>query len=227
VLGGYCVAAFIAFEMAQQLRLDGETVEQLLLVHPQLPAYPLALLRFVQVTGALRRKSLDEQLVTFGRGYNRLKRFHELSRSSLHERICFLRRKVEKLCGWSETVSVAGPSTSSRNGHASHHREPTTAYPWAAAAYRPKRYSDRAVLFCSDNALATAVKTVREWRRIIPGATVHVLPGHHVDLVTSNAEMLAGSLRAALEGTPAEDEKWESTEAIKRDAAVIADCLEN
>jgi hypothetical protein len=81
---------------------------------------------------------------------------------------------------------------------ARHSRDLTAAYPWCAAKYRPRRYDGRVALFCCDHPMMTVRSKLRAWRRLVPNATVQVVPGEHLDVVTSNAAHLAAHLRNAL-----------------------------
>ena len=194
-LGGFCIGAFVAFEIAQRLRAEGETVEQLLMVDPQLPAFLGGLRAVIEWTSTRRPASIDAQMARFMMGYRRWYRVCELWRASLRDKLHFL---------------TGGRGRSSIRENGERHRAPqqtsaatgrdlTAAYPWCAAKYRPKRYDGRAALFLCDNPMMSVKSKLRSWRRLAPNATVQVLPGEHLDLVTSDAKNLAENLRAALE----------------------------
>lgn len=197
LLGGFCIGAFVALEIAQRLRAEGEIVEQLVIVDPQLPSFLGWLRRLIEFVSALRRDSMEDRLAKFMSGYRRWYRICELWHGSLADKLRFVTRRpargsVEK--NPVRPVRLADAPLSTRRNH-----DLTAAYPWCAAKYRPRSYGGRATLFCCDNVMMSAKRKLRAWRRLVPNATLHLMPGEHLDLVTSNADKLATHLRAALD----------------------------
>jgi len=193
VLGGFCIAGVIALEMAQRLEAEGEQVELLVLADPPMPAFLKSARAVIEKTNSLRRDDLDSKLNTFFAAYRRLYRLRELWSADLRDKVRFISGKIsgaKKPAPEQESAPACG-------------RDLRAAYLWSAAGYRPRKYRGAALLFCCDSTMVRLHTKIRAWQRLLPDATMHIMPGEHLDLVTTHAAALAHQLRASLDTTAA------------------------
>ena len=183
-IGGHSVGAFVAFEMAQQLRADHHEVGLLALLDPFAPM-----------------ASSDDYAVAIA------ERFDSAGFKSLHSD---LKRKLYWLRqGWSDAVlhrckSAACALLGYLNlplpvALQSFYMEQVVfgrIYREAYARYRPRPYMGRAVYFASDDER----ERISAWAALVPtGLEVYSVPGDHLTmLVEPNVAHLAEALREVL-----------------------------
>jgi len=223
-LVGYRPACYVALELAQQLEAAGEEVSLVAMIDPGRPrrrillsqavvaalARPLGVGTKRQVDAFLWMLGLFHQLQAL-RGYAlgraggaapmdgedpSILRLREEVQS---RRRALLRESSVKTGGW-ELVGEEGDL--SRWSRAERHEDQFGRYSWATAAYRPRPYRGRVVMFWSRDAAevpTTAPKTVAWWRRFLSDIESHYVPGDHASSVTRYADVLAAELRRCLD----------------------------
>ncbi len=173
LLGGFCNGAVIAFEMAQQLHAQGETVDLLALIEPGVAPFSLRFSRrLVQALCRPLRIPLDKQLDYF------LRMRH------------FIRWAFPKY--WGKL-----PLYPSRQAL---RQDETGIYSWVAADYRHREYPGKVTFLWasgkreSRRALWGQVNTQGEY-----GGESYTIPGNHFDLIMDNLHLTAAQLRECLE----------------------------
>ncbi|HWN93879.1 MAG TPA: amino acid adenylation domain-containing protein [Methylomirabilota bacterium] len=200
LLGGFCIGALVAYEMACRLDAAGEKVPFVALIDPQLPS---ALLRgtCLAVKKLARRRGLTvrEKTRLFARGHRILYRLREEWNSPLREKARFAVGKARRLLtGASQFTAI--PETASVNGVADSvdEQDILSKFHWIISSYNPPRYSGPVTIFLTDEQEAFAPFLERKWSKIAPRAEVHHIAGKHLGAITTNVEVLTGKLDECL-----------------------------
>ncbi len=187
LLAGFCVGGMVAFEMAQQLRHQGEEVAFLGLLQASVPGFP--------GTPAQRRYMERQRMSYLGRTMldfllMRLSPLHQ--RRPREQRQQVLDRFAKLLTGWVGTSSHLPELTQETNGR-------------AMQVYRPAMYDGALHIFLAEDCFESAGITPaldprRAWASLARGGAVTtVVPGDHVTMLTqAPARSLAEAIRAAL-----------------------------
>lgn len=175
LLGGFCNGGVIAFEMAQQLRAQGQVVDLLALLEPGVAPLSLRLSRaFIRGTGALLQRSSEMQLNWFLRLRQILRYF-------------FL--------GNGGNLPLFPPVDVLR-------QDETGIYAWVAAGYLHREYAGKVVFFWasekrdSRRALWGKVNTGEK-----SGSEFFVIPGGHFGMIDEHLAFLSAHLKMCLEKT--------------------------
>ncbi len=197
LLGGYCNGGLIAYEMAQQLRRRGVTVECVLMVDAR--AYNAPLLRTWQMASAIAkvfRLPQSAQLALF----RRMRWWREDIRQAGLPR--FLARKVARLAG---SPGGAAPATGAVAAEVVDDAAAEIGGLWPAyharvTLYVPDRYSGRVVLFRSSHVDQRPPGTWDAgWTPVASNFEVHRTPGNHRECLTTYAGELARAMRPYLD----------------------------
>ena len=209
VIGGFCVAGLIAYELAQQLRASGEEVEMLLIIDAAPDDRVFRNARSLSVAfGKTFGWNDDAQMAHFERwvvSRARLELWRKLSwrkqgrviarrisnRIASLGRIFRLRRQVQK-----------SPASETMSG-----RDMPSLFLWASARYRPQPYDSAVALLLSDDVLCSVDNVARAWKQLAPDLTIHPLKGSHLECITAHVDNLADTIERCLEATPASREK--------------------
>ncbi len=184
ILGGFCVSALVALEMAQQLTRAGEQVELLVLLDPPRPGALRWLRRWSRIASTFRDGGEQAQVAQFFHGFGRVFRVRELWSQNAMQKLGWLKSRVHR--------RPAAPSQESGTADAA------GAYLWAAAGFRPPRYMHRAAIICCDAVMGSATSRFRRWRRFLPHVAEHVVHCAHLELVTTRSAEIATFMRAVL-----------------------------
>jgi thioesterase domain-containing protein/acyl carrier protein len=185
-LGGFCLGAVVAYEVARQLTMHGQDVGQLVLIEP-LNHFQSARVRFV--TGLRRMISR----VSF--------RFSELRRLGIGEFPPYARSRWEDLkrllTGMLYRISARFQFLKRQS------RLPDLEQILllAASSYKPKTLGCPTVIFrCRDYSIRSAGDPYFGWRELLTGrCETYEVPGDHFGMFSeSNAKVLADQLRACL-----------------------------
>ena len=184
-IGGVCLGGVIAFEMAQQLRAQGQQVCLLLLIDSDYPAIPEHLhCRSRWLTsldshlGEVLRLPVPEQLTY-------LITHTGIAAQKIATR--WLPRRLREKNESSLTRAINRVIHSHFN---------------AAINYTPKSYPGKVTLFCSSHRSTRSYEDRRlAWSKVATaGLEVHLVPGDHMSMMEEpNVQILAGLLRACLE----------------------------
>ena len=173
LLGGFCNGGVIAFEMAQQLRAQGEVVDLLALIEPGVAPFSLRFSRqLIEALGRVLRLPPDRQLDWF------LRMRH------------FLRWSFPR--NWGQ-LPFFPPRNALRE-------DETGVYSWVAAAYQHRQYPGKVTFFWasikrnSRRALWGEVNTRGE-----QDGESYVIPGEHFDLILDHLHLTAAQLKPCVE----------------------------
>lgn len=208
LLGGYCFGGWVAFEIAQRLQAQGETVNLLALVQrsgtdPVYQRYQPAIAKLSR-----QRQQLASRWHTHQRHLSQLNWTEQLQYSGeLTARV--LRRVVAKLSGGkitSSTQSKLQPKNTklqpkSANEAAEQRIQVIETLDIAMENYKPDPYSGQAVLFFArEGNLRSWLFPRAGWGKLLTGKiAIHNLPGnHHTVLEEPQVQALAEKLKKHL-----------------------------
>ncbi len=195
MLAGFCIGGVVAFEIARQLRAQGEEVAFLGLIDTA--AYQSwSLNRFVtNGLSALLGRNHDRRLADFARRNNRYERLRMVWAMPAKEGWAVVRGWIGRWFGNAAAALPSHPVESEKTKS----RDVTSAYLWAAGGYRLRGY-DRAIdCFLSDEMAGEASDAVRPWRRVAAGGLrIHRVPGRHLEAITTHIGALAAAMAAAV-----------------------------
>ncbi len=189
-LAGFCNSGVVAFEVARQLQAAGEAIACLVLIEAQVPSRALILLRrVVRLCGWLLRRDHDRQLRQLGAWSNRLERWRAVRGLPLAE-------QLRAVWGKAARLSQRAPPSAGEGGPApAAGRDPMDVSLWSLAGYRPGHYPGAVTLIT-----AAGTDHRREgherWRRHCAHLTTITVPGRHLEIITTQAPVLAAALRA-------------------------------
>lgn len=191
LLGGFCGGSLIAYEMAQQLRAQGQDVDLLVLIDPM--AGPIRSLRIIgaviRSVGHLLRVRPDQQVDWF-------------------LRLRYVSRVVRRACD-ENTEHVEGLMRRWRAEHARRfslipaaaalRQDWMAVFAWAVSGYRPRDYPGKITyLYARENPDSRMLwwgKATHESDNVV----IHAIPGTHTTCRTDHLRDLAQHLRACLE----------------------------
>ncbi|MBV9342744.1 MAG: non-ribosomal peptide synthetase, partial [Acidobacteria bacterium] len=188
-LGGWCGDGLIAYEVARQLRAQGQKVELLALFEVSSPT------RFENMSHAARIELLVRRL---GFHFTNLRRLG-LTRSRSYLRRCFreLMRDIERL-KWRTVYDLRKRL---RHGRLADLEQILYV---AASAYQPQPYEGRITLFfCTERAPETGCDGQFGWGKLAAGGLeVYEIPGNHKTIfLEPNVDILAAALSTCLPKT--------------------------
>jgi amino acid adenylation domain-containing protein len=180
LLGGFCIGALVAYEMARQLYAQGEQVDNLVLIDPvYLHVYYKLMRGLVNCIGDLVEASQDRQLKWF----LRLRHAYKLLRGQIQEYL--------------EDFSAIDPSIYTLFPSAYALRQDNIAmFSWLMKSYSYSPYPGKiTILKASEERLGGAWRIkAREEKNI----EVHVIPGTHISCRTIHIQGFAEALQRCL-----------------------------
>jgi thioesterase domain-containing protein len=194
-LGGYSFGGLMAFEMAQQLRRQGQGVALLALLDPARPRSALSPL--TPTRGFQEELRRHRHSLTSLAPYERPTYFLERVRGRLHAGATMLREQCTRIA-CEVLLSLRYPLPSSWRDFYT-----LDLYEQAIHAYHPHSYPGRMVLFLT---ATTAPKMQATWEPLgTGGVEVHVVPGDHKTILDEPhfaawATLLREHLRKSQEG---------------------------
>jgi thioesterase domain-containing protein len=204
LLGGFCIGALVAYEMARHLRDSGEEVPLVILIDPQLPSHLLRAHQWMaDLVGRKRRFSAQQKTKLFMKGYKALFRLREEWNAPLRDKTRFLGYVLKRLCGRKDSPAVTAPpagATSPVNDMPVKDEQDTLAkLLWMISAYRPPHYEAPVAMFLTDEQKEFTPFLPRKWRAVAPRLEVHRVPGRHLGAITTDVHQLAATLRDSLD----------------------------
>jgi amino acid adenylation domain-containing protein len=181
-LGGICLGGVVAYEMAQQLRANGEEVALLALIDSFVPGKTQYLRTRSQLAEYLDRH-LGETLMR--QGFARLK---YLARWTLNGGVL-----LSRALGWRDKSSLARATLRVAKVHTR-----------AVFSYQPKPYPGKITQFmCSDGAYRSYEDRRLAWSELGSGGfEIHIVPGDHLTMVEEpHVSILAEKLQICLDRT--------------------------
>jgi thioesterase domain-containing protein/acyl carrier protein len=178
LLGGYCIAASVALEIAQQLARQGETIKLLAMIDALRPCAMRAFLSRLRHASDRGRHMVDV--------IGQLMRLDSRTRASLVRRLA--RRTFRRADARDEL------STEERVYQSRRH------YVRLLHGYRPKAYDGEITLIVSEEFYR--LDRYMGWAGVATGGvTLHRLPGDHETLLTRHSKELARLLREHMESS--------------------------
>jgi amino acid adenylation domain-containing protein len=217
LIGGFCNGGLIAYEMAQQLRAEGETVEATVLVAA--PAYQgklRAAQRVVHTFGELAGAPFRRQAALNGRLRRIHHRWHEAGSDRWQNRIRGiaqelsegLRNLVLGLFSARPAQPQSPPDADPGADPGIHRITPQTMnrifrhLGLAIASYRPKPYDGRVLFFWPIGEADWQRRgAIRAWKRMARRLEVRYVPGNHMTCCTTHAQILGQHLRTAFKNS--------------------------
>jgi amino acid adenylation domain-containing protein len=186
-LGGFCIGAVVAYEVARQLMMAGQEVEQLVLLEPLNPLQSAP----VRFATALKRMSIR---VGF--------RFNELRQLGIDEFPVYARRRWKGVKCLFTDVAWRFSARSRFQNRKLHLPDLEKIFFFAASAYKPKPLRCPTVIFrCKDWPMLAAGDPYFGWREMLTGPSeTHEVPGDHAGIFREpNVKVLADKLRDCLQ----------------------------
>lgn len=216
VIGGFCVAGLIAYELAQQLRGIGEEVEMLLIIDaaPEDQVFRKAC-SLSMTLGKIFGWDERRQVAHFERWVARRSRLEHWRQLSFRKRARFIARRISKpfasLSRLFRSRRKSPPNPITPGTEAIGVRDVPSLFLWAAARYRPQPCQGAVALLLSDDVLCSVDNVARAWKQLARDLTIHPLKGSHLECITAHVDNLAETIERCLDTTPAAREKAATT----------------
>jgi len=217
-LGGFCLGALVAFEMSRRLKMEGETVDPLILIAPRPWSHRWFSRRRFGWAARLLMLKVDEELHIFARLTEVIPHWESQWRSYVDRAGHWLRRPA------SEKIDVivrktrrglrslarrsadpaAIPIDSSPPSRAvlarrKRHREAWTVYKRVNRTYVPGRYSGRVtILWPEGETRILPGYPDGLWRPLVRAVDLEIVRGGHVTCLTRYVEEIAATVKACL-----------------------------
>jgi pimeloyl-ACP methyl ester carboxylesterase len=199
LLGGYCIGASVAREMARQLMAEGETITQLVLIDPPLWNAPWFRLvwPWVNSIGDLLKWDLQRKIFYFDSYCVSFSRW--LRRPAKAKLVPLLRRLGIKI-PQSATPLVEGPVREAGETEILHSMD-YAVYFLAYRLYQAQPWREPATVYFPESISPARLAEVRRMSAEAPVPfTVELLPGDHHTCITKYTHELAEKLQNALGG---------------------------
>ncbi len=227
VIGGFCVGGLVAYELAQQIKADGDEVEMLLIIDAAPEDGMLRTLRkFSAALGRLLGWDDQKKIAHFGRWavWNaRVLRWDSLNRQA---QMSIPKRVYDGFAGaFGMTLRRLFPRTPPRKetdkvvATQSVERDATSAFLWAAAGYAGHPYDAQMAVLLSDDVLCDGHNISRKWQELAPEMVVHPLKGSHLECITAHVDTLAATIQNCLETVAASPPPRTKRETVSTMAA--------
>jgi thioesterase domain-containing protein len=201
LLGGFCVDALVAHEMACQLVRDGEIVDSLILIDP--PVYP----GIFRLTARILRSLADYSRMHTAasiRYFRRCLSVREVFAMNHSERTQYILQRLRRTMHETLTGNrLDRAATQQIEEFAAGETNPDilSAHLWSAALYSPKKFSGTVHLFVSSELMKSPHCPVPQWRNLAHQLDIHEVPGEHLGTITRYVEILGQKLRSCLKTT--------------------------
>jgi pimeloyl-ACP methyl ester carboxylesterase/acyl carrier protein len=201
IIGGFCIGALTAYEVARQLAEQGEEVRGVFLINPQLAGRLMrSHLKLVQKLAHRRGHDVRATVETFVRTRQKLERFLDLWHAPVREKAQFIVRNGCKLFGAKggavEEPALAAPALAGDGN--SREAWLLSAFQWIATAHEPKPYDGEVTILMTEDQERETPHLAEEWRKRCPRLRVEYIPGEHLTCITRFGHILADKLRLGL-----------------------------
>jgi amino acid adenylation domain-containing protein len=197
IIGGFCLGAIVAYELAQQIVASGETVEMLLLIDAEPRDKPLQAVRHLcEIFGRLLRWDDRTQLKRFRQCALLRAKFGWWWQLDLSEKFRSVIRKSRNRS--KRALSPQPAATSIVQDPRMPERDVASSFLWAATGYRPKPYRRPMSVLLSEDLLERGDHLDRAWRHLAHKATVYQLKGSHLECITAHVTGLAETIDRCL-----------------------------
>lgn len=208
LLGGFCMAGLIAYEMGRQLRNDGEEVQLVAMINTPLPGGRARLAhQALNAVGRVLRLNAARQVDLFLRLRSfdtSAVRFISAKGAELDQTIRRLRRLLP---GDTDGIGFGRQLPGPQTVPAKQREELFGRYTWAQTGYIAAPYNGRVALFWPrDEVPAKISDPTMGWRKLVREADTFFVPGHHLTSITHSLPILTAQLRQSIYGAPKEEQ---------------------
>ncbi len=198
IIGGFCLGAIVAYELAQQIIASGETVEMLVLIDAEPRDKPLQAVRWVcETLGEWLRWDDTTQLDRFKQWALVRAKFAWWWKLDIAEKLRSAMRKIRNRT--TSALSRNRPTISTAQDDPMPERDVASSFLWAATGYRPKPYCGPMSVLLSEDLLERGDHLDRAWRRLAHKAAVFQLKGSHLECITAHVGPLAETIDRCLQ----------------------------
>jgi amino acid adenylation domain-containing protein len=191
LLGGFCDAGIIAWEMARQLEAQGQKVSLLVLIDAIPPAWYFRLLRrLTDRFGSHRRFDKKARLQWFNRWARKIEVFRRLTQLPVSEQIDCVRRRGQAR----SNLVASAPSDSPPARQSRQTRNTEASIWWAISGYSVPQLSVPLTCLVSESFRREHRDGCCGWRAIAEHIVVETLPGAHLASITKHADVVAEKL---------------------------------
>ncbi|HTK10441.1 MAG TPA: thioesterase domain-containing protein, partial [Ktedonobacteraceae bacterium] len=199
--GGWCNGALLAYEMARQLRAQGEAVDLLLLIDPDAPARNIAVRRTINRLFNLIQVNQEQQFNGFLRvqhiyRYMRFTHYRQTKSSQISEMLergkAGKKQKKGIFASLNLKLNVLMPKIEMLR------QDYLNLYDWSVSGYAPDLYIGKMVIFWTSEEPWRQVG----WQKAVQAkdemVEVYMLPGNHITSRTEHLPVLAERVRTCL-----------------------------
>ncbi len=203
-LGGWCNGGLIAYEMARQLHVEGQTIDLLILMDPDAPAFRFQReRRLIDGLISLLRLKPEKQVDWFLQYRHLRLAFYYWRLKQRTQKAPITHQKYEQpesLESKIEAEALAAESTQSESlfpGKEALRQEWLSVYEWAVAGYLPSPYPGPVTFFWTEEEPGRK----NAWRPWIANneVDIHIIPGNHITSRTRYLSVLAEHLRTCVQ----------------------------
>ncbi len=203
-LGGWCNGGLIAYEMARQLHVEGQTIDLLILMDPDAPAFRFQReRRLIDGLISLLRLKPEKQVDWFLQYRHLRLAFYYWRLKQRTQKAPITHQKYEQpesLESKIEAEALAAESTQSESlfpGKEALRQEWLSVYEWAVAGYLPSPYPGPVTFFWTEEEPGRK----NAWRSWIANneVDIHIIPGNHITSRTRYLSVLAEHLRTCVQ----------------------------
>jgi len=200
IIGGFCIGGIVAYELAQQIKASGDSVEMLLMIDSAFEdTVARTLQSLAEWIGWFLRWDDLAKVEQFGRWAVWRDRFTQWRRLNIQDQVRTAWRRVrDRIVGTSNTrpatQSISEPDVS---GH--HEYDVVSGFLWAATSYHPRPYQGPAAVLLSDDVIHGRRNIAGEWRALMREVEVQALTGSHLECITAHVDTLAQTIENCLE----------------------------
>jgi thioesterase domain-containing protein len=197
IIGGFCISALVAYEVARQLVEAGEEVQSVVLVDPELPnRLERICLRVIE---RFNRGQGNRQMAIhrFTAVNQKLSRLQFVWHSPLRDKIEFVLGNLGKLVRRRRTVQE--PHNDAPMPDVTRDGWRVDVFQWIATSYELKPYAGRVAILMTEEQQRGRPSLARTWSRMAAELNVHILPGRHMTAITTRQATLAARIKSELQ----------------------------
>ncbi len=200
VLGGFCVGAVMAYEVARQLEAAGNEVCTVVMIEPEIgDVLARSHLRFVDHIAARSRRP-REKVDVFMHGLQKIERLRNVWHGSWYQKVTFVVNNAKRLL-----LSKNGGANPFCRGFENRTDEATNGdwrlamYNWVLTNYAPKPYKGRVTMLLTKQHLEQAPFILKQWKKVAPQIQVEMIPGTHLSCITTHLADIGAKIRAEID----------------------------
>jgi thioesterase domain-containing protein len=211
IVGGFCLGAIVAYELAQQLVAAGEKVEMLLLIDAEPEDKALrALRRASEILGRWFGWNEETRIEHFRKWWLRRAQFALWQKESAQRRsnlvIRQFRNRLVSIWNMFQKKSAPAPGA---EAHVRSERDVPATFLYASAGYRPRPYRGPVAVLLSEDLLHRGDHLEQAWARLAPNVTVQTLKGSHLECITAHVDNLAERIDKCLQNVAGNSDRKE------------------